>query len=185
MRKIFLLALLFVPFATFAQKTRPAWSKTVEDYYNLFHEMEEDPFKCDDTPSSAAARTRAVVVKDIKNGYLRAKTTMGIIEVAVFKDVATETEYVLYQLDGGPHNMCTTDLRVMVYKNGKWTEKPQVLPQNKISDAAAKQPIRANIDTYLVYKLPQKGTIINASWKGNGKRVFALRWEKGKFVFVP
>jgi len=184
MRKLLLVLLLF-PVLTFAQANRPAWSKTVEEYYTRFNEMADDPFKCDDSPASAAARIRAIVVKDVKNGYIRAKTTMGILEVAVFKDAAAQTEYVLYQLDGGPHNMCTTDLRVMVYKNGKWTEKPDLLPQNKISEANAKQPIRANMDSYLAYKLPQKGTTVTATWKSSGKRVFALRWEKGKFVFVP
>lgn len=134
--------------------------------------------------------------QDTKNGYLGLSSTEseGGAQVALFRKTNREAVVAVAEFDCAP--ACSGNLKLLQYKNGKWTDATaSLLPE--IDDheiLAAYNRIKTKDDDahdendmpFTTWELPQKGTtlrmLLGDASDSSGKTLMSFAWNGVRFA---
>ncbi|MEP6922910.1 MAG: hypothetical protein ABI954_00475 [Pyrinomonadaceae bacterium] len=169
---------LFV-FSVPAQSLQP---KTVTDFYlAMSSDNYSHPFGREISSTAAITKYRKSLIKieDIKNGYLRLEPneSEGWSEIALFKK--TDGSYLIAHSNVGCGPGCQSDLELLTFKNGNWTNVTKQFFPPLSKDAKEAESCR--------WKLPRFGRILtmecgNDEDENQENKEFAFEWNGTEFI---
>lgn len=182
MRTVFfcLVSLIMISLTASAQTSTP---KSIEDYYYL---LPQDYFLCDeaDFTDSRDARKKAIILSDISNGYLTAKTANGTLYVVMFKDKTAKVDHIALYLNCGLGCMCNVFDFLNYNAESGWTPASGIMPWEEIEKYLVMRDQKYSTETFPIYTLPQYGTTIKARDAADDSPLFDLKWSGQKFQMV-
>lgn len=185
-----LIALFFAGFQT-AQAQTKASPQTVTDYFMLLPKAHLSLLEF-----AGKNRKNLIQREDLKNGFLglSSEQSEGAAQVALFRKKNREAVIAVSEFDCAP--ACSGGLKLLQYKNGKWTEvTAQLLPE--IDDheiLAAFNRIKTKGDDahdendmpFTTWELPQKGTtvrlVLGDASDSSGKTLISFTWNGERFA---
>lgn len=155
-----------------ASQTKP---KNILDYYLA---LPDEYFKCELSPSiTRAYKEKLIVRKNIRNGYIQARSEGYPMEVALFTDDYLKLSMIAVVIRCGEGCMCNRFAVLSLAGNGAWSDNTShVFPTEKQIAAALKKP-----DTVYEFLLPEVGTDIKVVDTATKKVLLTIGWSGGMF----
>lgn len=149
--------------------------RNVLDYYLL---LPESVFWCEVAPPvvDQAFREAQILHKNVKNGYLTARSEAWTLQVALFRDRARGVDLIAVNRPCGMGCMCDS-FQVLRYDAGKWATWDAFPTPDAIRTAAG---LGADDGYELV--LPEVGTDIQVVDPASRKVRATIRWAGGVFT---
>lgn len=150
---------------------------SVLDYYLA---LPDDYFHCELTPKiTREYRMKQIVRKNIKNGYLLAKSDGFPMEVAIFVDAGGKNRTIAVNITCGEGCMCNRFSLLRHLGPGKWKiVTDDLMPSDEAIDAAVRKKHGEKIWSLV---LPEFGTTVKVVESATNKPLLDLEWVNGAF----
>jgi hypothetical protein len=173
------LAVLLLSLSIAGPATARKKAMDVLDYYCA---LPDEYFQCElSSPVSKEARIKQIVKKNVKNGYISAKSEGFPMQVALFTDSHLKLDIIAVNIACGEGCMCNKFALLSHSEGGKWTEvTADIFPRNDELIKAVKAKTGRD-DVSFEYVLPEFGTAIKVVDSSSKKQLVEIQWSGGQF----
>jgi hypothetical protein len=161
---------------------RPAFGKQkAMDIFDYYCALPDAYFQCEfSAPVPKEARIKQITKKNVKNGFIAAKSEGFPMQVALFTDSRMMLNIIAVNITCGAGCMCNKFALLSYSTGGTWHEvTADIFPHNKELIKAIKAKTGTD-DVLFEFVLPEFGTAIRVVEISTKKHLIDINWTDGK-----